>query len=257
VATRSETANACEDDAAYRLPELVAVYDALNGSRPDFDFHLAAIGSARSRVLDIGCGTGTLAVALARLGHRVVAVDPSAPMIEAARRRPGGDLVSWHVGFCDSLPADGQFDRILMTGHAFQCLITDADIADLFGCVRARLAPRGCFVFETRNPAARAWKDWTPENAAAPVALETGGTVQQIHEVISHDGEVLTYRETFRFQPGAKEVVSVSRLRFADPQSIVRLASRSGLSVQAIYGDWDRSDSGPELIFEMSIGQVP
>lgn len=244
------------DEAAYRIPQLVSVYDALNADRRDFGFHLAAVGKAPIRILDIGCGTGSLAVAFAELGHAVHAVDPSNAMIDAALRKPGAERVSWFVGQCDAVPDDAVFDRVVMTGHAFQCLITDAEISDLFRDVRPHLAPEGRFVFDTRDPDARAWEGWKPHLAAQPVRLSTGDSVQLVHNVIAHADEVVTYEETFKFSSGGQEFVSVNRLRFADRQTISRLACAENLVVDSVYGDWDRRTQGPELIFELTAGHA-
>ena len=65
-------------------------------------------------MLEIGCGTGTLAVALSEQA-RVWAVDSSVEMLTMARAREGGDRVGWRVADAAALPfRDGWFDRALM-----------------------------------------------------------------------------------------------------------------------------------------------
>jgi ubiquinone/menaquinone biosynthesis C-methylase UbiE len=65
-------------------------------------------------VLEVGCGTGALAVALAKEA-RVWAVDSSPEMLEVARARPGGEHVGWRVADAVALPfRDGWFDRVVM-----------------------------------------------------------------------------------------------------------------------------------------------
>ena len=66
------------------------------------------------RVLEVGCGTGALAVALAERA-RVWAVDSSPEMLEVARGREGGDRVGWRVADATALPfRAGWFDRVVM-----------------------------------------------------------------------------------------------------------------------------------------------
>lgn len=55
--------------AAYQDPRLAALYDALNPPAADWRFHLSLATDAPLRVLDVGCGTGALAVRFAELGH--------------------------------------------------------------------------------------------------------------------------------------------------------------------------------------------
>jgi len=74
-----------------------------------------------STVVDIGCGEGEVALRLARLGHRVPAVDSSRAMIAALKKRlaregDAGSRVEAHVGDTERLPlADGVADVVLMS----------------------------------------------------------------------------------------------------------------------------------------------
>ena len=73
------------------------------------------VGDLRGRrVLEVGCGTGTLATALAEQS-RVWAVDSSPEMIDVAHARNGGDRVGWRVADATALPfRAGWFDRVVM-----------------------------------------------------------------------------------------------------------------------------------------------
>lgn len=104
-----------------------------------------------ARVLDAGCGTGTMAVELAQRGAEVVAVDISPSLIDIARdRAPQGLNIRWEAG--DMLdPRLGRFDHIL----AMDSMIyySAADVAGLLHRAAPRLS--GCFVFTLapRTPA--------------------------------------------------------------------------------------------------------
>ena len=52
-----------------------------------------------------------------------------------------------------------------MTGHAFQVLIGDDELRSSLAAIRSALTGNGRFAFETRNPLAREWENWRPENA--------------------------------------------------------------------------------------------
>lgn len=244
-------------DALYETPELIAAYDVLNSGRADYEFYVSQLPKKQNRILDIGCGTGTFAIELASAGHHVDAVDPAPGMIAAAKHKPGSDVVNWNIGTSSSITSENIYDVIVMTGHAFQCLLTDSAIQKLFQDARRLLADGGVFLFETRNPFARAWENWNPESARPPRPLGSGKTVQVIHKVQSVEAEIVTFSETYCFEPEGKQTPhSVSQLRFANRDTVLRIAESAGLKEQAVFGDWDGSAfierESPEIIFAMS-----
>jgi SAM-dependent methyltransferase len=104
------------------------------------------------RVLDIGCGGGRQAIALAALGAEVVAIDPSAALVEHARSiTPSGLSVSFWVGALPVLEPDlGRFDLVYLASDVLQVLEDDeARVRGLEACARA-LVPGGRFVVPVR-----------------------------------------------------------------------------------------------------------
>lgn len=105
---------------AYTDPRLAACYDAANPPEAHYPYYLALAGDEPKAILDMGCGTGRLAVALAEKGHRVTGADPSGGMMKVARGRPGAERVRWIDSDAASLALETRFDLIIMTGHVFQ-----------------------------------------------------------------------------------------------------------------------------------------
>jgi magnesium-protoporphyrin O-methyltransferase len=110
-----------------------------------------------ARVLDAGCGTGTMAVELAQRGAEVVAVDISPSLIDIARdRAPQGLNIRWEAG--DMLDARlGRFDHILAMDSMIYYSATD--IAALLHRAAPRLSGRFVFTLAPRTPALMAmWR---------------------------------------------------------------------------------------------------
>jgi SAM-dependent methyltransferase len=167
-------------DRLFSEAEQAALYDLLSPprERDDFRYYLPMIMAAPS-VLDIGCGTGALLHMAREAGHtgRLVGLDPAEGMIAQARRRSD---IDWALGDLGSVRFEREFDLAVMTGHAFQVLLTDEEVRQALASVRSALTDGGRFSFETRNPAVRAWERWTPEHgksftdaAGAQVRWET------------------------------------------------------------------------------------
>ena len=110
-------------------PRLVAVYETLNdyelGTQPDFCRELATEIDAKT-IVDIGCGTGLITRELARLGYRMIGVDPAAEMLAVARTLPCGDRVRWLHGDA-GLVGEAEADLAIMTGHVAQFFLADDD----------------------------------------------------------------------------------------------------------------------------------
>jgi SAM-dependent methyltransferase len=86
------------------------------GKRPPYPQSLIdgllALAPASSRILDLGCGHGAIARAIAPTAAGVVGVDPSAEMLRSARELPGGDAanLTWLESAAEQLELDGPFD---------------------------------------------------------------------------------------------------------------------------------------------------
>lgn len=225
-------------DALFEDRYLASLYDRLCVDRGDENFYLQLMHSAPS-VLDVGCGTGTLLNRARAAGHRgrLCGLDPADGMLEQARRHPD---IEWFQGTLPEAGFEREFDLIVMTGHAFQVLLTDDDVREFLGAAERALATGGRLAFETRNPLVRAWEGWTPDDVTQ-IRDDTGATVRVWHEVESVEGELVTFSETYASDTFDQPLVSRSTLRFLPAESLDALLGGAGLAVDERYGDWDRS----------------
>ena len=229
-------------EALYHDPALAALYDASNGrrerpgGRPDFEFVLDQAAGAGS-TLDVGCGTGGLAVLLSER-CAATGLDPARAMLDVARARAGGGGVEWILGTAPDLPPGRRWDLIAMTGHAFQCLIEDEEVAEtLAACARA-LAPGGEMVFDSRNPASGYREAWAAAGGFETSLESPGGPVRHRCETEFDAGTgLVTYADEWRFADGAVRR-STARLRSMSRGEIAAALARAGMVAAKTFGDW-------------------
>ena len=144
----------------------------------DLDHYLAIAAELGARsLLDVGCGTGTLACRAASQGMDVTGVDPAGASLDVARAKPGAQRVRWRHGDATGLP-ELQVDLATMTANVAHVFLTDEDWAATLRGIHAALRPGGHLVFEVRDPARRAWERWTRENTYQSLDVPGIGRVE-------------------------------------------------------------------------------
>jgi SAM-dependent methyltransferase len=228
-------------DENFRHPRLAAVYDVLDSDRSDLEVYLAIAEKLEARtVLDIGCGTGTFALLLADRGYEVTGVDPARASLDVARNKPGAERVRWIDGDATQLPPM-QVDLATMTGNAAQAIVEEAAWHGTLRGASEALRPSGHLVFETRDPARRAWTEWN--RAETHRVTEVAETWIDLLEV---DGSLVRFRGTYVF-PDGEVLTSDSTLRFRARDEVEADLIANGYVVDEVRGAPDRP--GRELVF--------
>lgn len=229
--------------AEFEESRLVEVYDATCPWSRDDDFFVAVVaeGGDALRVLDLGCGTGRLALGLVAAGHTVTGVDPARASLEAARAKPDADRVTWIEGTSTVLPDDA-FDAALMTSHVAQFFLTDAAWAAALADLHRALVRGGRLVFDARDPADRAWERW-PVEWARTVVLPDGSTVEESIEVTEVALPLVSHTIHYRFG-SADEADSQATLRFRHLDELRESLHAAGFAVERVFGGWNREPVG-------------
>ena len=232
-------------DAHFTEPRLAELYDPLDPDRGDLAPY-AAIADEFDvvTVLDIGCGTGTFACLLAQQGKDVTGVDPATASLEVARRKPYADRVRWILGDCSALPAL-RVDMATMTGNVAQVFLTDEDWMATLRAARNAMRPGGLLVFETRDPARQAWREWTGEHRK--VELPQVGTVETWGDLVEVNMPFVSFRTTFVFASDGAVFTSDSTLRFRERAEVIESLHTAGFVVRGVRDAPDRP--GLEFVF--------
>jgi SAM-dependent methyltransferase len=232
-------------DPAFADPRLACLYDDLDDDRSDLDAYVAVADEVSARsVIDVGCGTGSLAVRLAASGMDVVGVDPASASLDVARAKPHADRVTWVNGDATALVGLSlSADLAVMTGNVAQVFVADEDWVATLEAVRSSLRPRGWFVFETRRPEVRDWERW--EVAPTRVSLRDGRIVVVSRSVTKVALPLVTFESAT--EVGGEVVRSVSTLRFRERSEIEDDLAQHGFEVVDVRDAPDRP--GKELVF--------
>jgi SAM-dependent methyltransferase len=185
-------------------------------------------------VLELGVGTGRLAVPLAALGVLVVGVDSSAAMLERLRNKPGGTGVEGVLGdMADPPVGDRTFGVALV---AYNTLFNLIDVADQQRCLAAtgaRLAPGGSLLVEAFVPEpGRVASATTPRSITADrVVLSVSRSDPDRQEAL---GQYVDITEAgIRLRPW--------HIRWSTPAQLDAMASSAGLVLADRWSDWQRT----------------
>jgi SAM-dependent methyltransferase len=211
----------------------------------DVDFYVEEALAAGGPVVELGVGTGRIAVPIARAGVRVIGVDASAGMLAvagAAARAAGVEsLVDLREGDMRRPPVRERVDLGLVPFRAFLHMRRDEDRLAALRAARSLLRPGGRLVFDVFEPGA----DDIEATHARWLEREPG-----IFERADWDSDERTLTLSVRGARGASTMV----LAWLSPPEWHALVERAGFDVDAVYGWFDRRPyaGGEDVVFVAS-----
>jgi SAM-dependent methyltransferase len=163
-----------------------------------------------------------------------------------ARAKPNSERVRWICGDAKALPAM-QVDLATMTGNVAQAIVDPSDWEGTLRGIYDVLRPDGHLVFETRDPARRAWQDWNRAASHTITEIDGVGAVESWVEVINVSGPLVTFRWTGVFASDGQVLTSDSTLRFRERDEVEATLVAHGYVVEEVRGAPDRPES--EFVF--------
>jgi SAM-dependent methyltransferase len=243
-----------DHDDGYFGEEVAARYDessaemfdpAVVGPVVDVLVELAGDGGA----LELGIGTGRVALPLARRGVPVHGIELSKAMVARLRSKPGGDDIGVTIGDFATATVDATFSVAYLVFNTIGNLTTQAAQVACFRNAAAHLAPGGCFVIEVGVPALQ----WLPPGETARVfhISETRWGIDEYdiaeQGLRSHHFEVID---------GSVEHFSVP-FRYVWPSELDLMAQLAGMRLRERWSDWSREPFTSDSRKHVSVWEKP
>lgn len=203
--------------------------------------------AGEGRALELGIGTGRVAIPLAARGIAVSGIDASQEMVDRLRAKPGGDLLPVTIGDLADVAVEGSFSLIYASFISFFMLQSQAEQLRCMRNVALHLTPEGAFVLDAFVPDPGRYsrrqnlvvQDLGPEHLLLEAARHdpVEQRIDSLHVIITESG--------IRLFPVA--------LRYAWPAELDALALAAGLELTARYNGYDRRPFTSSSIQHVSI----
>jgi SAM-dependent methyltransferase len=236
----------------------------------DVAFYRDAAWTFGGPVLELGCGTGRITLALAEAGHRITGLDLSQRMLRQAERRRAalppdlrGRVKLVHADMCQ-FDLGEQFPLVIIPFRGFQHLLEVEEQLDCLECVKKHLSPGGKLILDLFQTDAERMHDrrFMEESSLVEYRTADGRNVRISERVTAYHrarqrNDVEMIFSVTNPHGKTERLVFAWTLRYFFCYEVEHLLSRAGFLVEALHGDFDRSplrDSSPEMIFTANLG---
>ena len=207
----------------------------------DLIAELAGDGAA----LELGVGTGRIALPLAQRGVRVHGIDLSEAMVARLREKPGAELVELTVGDFATTKVEGTFSVAYLVANTIMNLTTQDEQVACFCNVAEQLEPGGCFVIEVLVPGLQRLP---PGERFQPFAVEPNHLGFDAIDVVTQSLVSHHY-----WVDGDKVEVFAPPFRYVWPSELDLMARIAGMTLRERWASWRREPFTSESAKHVSV----
>jgi len=201
------------------------------------------------RTLELGTGTGRIALPLARRGIAVHGIDLSRAMVARLRAKPGGDAIGVMIGDFATAGADGTFTVAYLVFNTIMNLTNQAAQVACFRNVAAHLEPGGCFVIEVMIPDLRRLP--AGQNVV-PLHVSPTRWAFDVYDIANQ-----TMSSNYVAVTGGRGEYTSTPFRYVWPAELDLMAQLAGLRLRERWDGWTREPFTSESRQHVSIWEKP
>jgi SAM-dependent methyltransferase len=240
-------------DSATYGDRIAAIYDSSAGLPTDTDEAVEFLAglAAAGPVLELGIGTGRIALPLLERGLEVHGIDASERMVERLRAKPGGERVTVTIGDFAEVAVEGTFHLVFVVFNTFFGLLDQEAQVRCFQSAAAPLAPGGAFVIEAFVPDPTRFSGGqhlgTREVTADSLRLDAS----------THDPVAQRVRTQHVFLDERGIRLYPVQIRYAWPSELDLMARLAGLTLAERWSGWRREPFTPAAGRHVSVYRRP
>ena len=211
---------------------------------PVIDLLVELAGSGRA--LELGIGTGRIALPLSQRGVRVQGIDLSEAMVAKLREKPGGEEIDVAIGDFATTRVDGTFSLAYLVFNTINNLTSQDEQVACFRNVAAHLEPGGCFVIEVGVPGLRTLPPGKRfrvfDFSETHIGIDEYDVERQ--GLVSHHFSLL--------DDGRWRLVSMP-FRYVWPEELDLMARMAGMKLRERWSGWEREPFTSESTKHVSV----
>lgn len=221
------------------------IYDNWYSSPEDSSIALLSDLAHHGRVLELGIGTGRVALPLKERGIDISGIDASASMVKKLREKPDGKDIPVTIGDFSEVSVEGRYDLIFVVFNTFFSLLTQEAQLECLQNVSRHLTGKGNFLIEAFVPDLGRF-----DRGQSVRATEVGENEVRI-DISKHDPlmQQITSQHVILTDSGAR--LYPVTLRYTWPSELDMMARVAGMKLVDRWGDWERgpfsTDSGKHI----------